>query len=146
MSDITQAIALANAGAPGLGASVWTGDRHHGGRIAQELRVGTVWINDHLPGPGVGRPPRYGFNGGNVWRSQSADGLRACVAPKLVTWDPPLGRSLWWHPYDGRAALAARTLAELRSVRDVDRQRALRQGTLALARVVGRSLGSARRR
>ncbi len=146
VADTSEAIALANGGAPGLGASVWSADRHHGRRIAAELRAGTVWINDHLPSPGVGRPPWSPVTGGNVWRSQGADGLRACVQPKLVTWDPPIGRSLWWHPYDAEVERAARALAELRSVRDVDRQRALRHGSMALARVAGRSLRSARRR
>jgi acyl-CoA reductase-like NAD-dependent aldehyde dehydrogenase len=145
VSDTTQAIALANGGAPGLGASVWTADRHHGSRIAHELRAGTVWINDHLPSPGVARAPWSGVTGGNLWRSQSADGLPACVQPKLVTWDPPIGRSLWWYPYDAETGRAARALAGLRSVRDADRQRALREGSLALARVAGRSLRSARR-
>ncbi len=146
VTDTTQAIGLANDGTPGLGASVWTADRRHGGRIAQELRAGTVWINDHLPSPGVGRAPWSTVTGGNVWRSQGADGLRACVQPKLITWDPPLGRALWWHPYDADTGRAARALAELRSVRDADRQRALRDGSMALARVVGRSVRSARRR
>jgi acyl-CoA reductase-like NAD-dependent aldehyde dehydrogenase len=146
VADTTQAIALANAGTPGLGASVWTADRHHGRRIARELRIGTVWINDHLPSPGVGRPPWSAVTGGNIWRSQGADGLRACVQPKLITWDPPVGRSLWWYPYDAQTARAARALAALRSVRDVDRQEALRHGSLALARVAGRSLRSARGR
>ncbi len=146
VEDTTQAIRLANDGAPGIGASVWTADRRHGGRIAQELRVGTVWINDHLPSPGVGRAPWSTVTGGSVWRSQGADGLRSCVAPKLITWDPPIGRALWWHPYDADGGRAARALAELRSVRDADRQRALRDGSLALARVVGRSVRSARQR
>ncbi len=146
VGGMTEAIALANDGPPGLGASVWTADRHHGARIAQELRAGTVWINDHLPSPGVGRPPWSAMTGGSIWRSQGADGLRACVAPKLITWDPPLGRSLWWHPYDADTGRAARALAELRSMRDSDRQRALRHGSIALVRVAGRSIRSARRR
>jgi succinate-semialdehyde dehydrogenase/glutarate-semialdehyde dehydrogenase len=145
VADTTEAIARANGGAPGLGASVWTGDRHHGRRIAEELRAGTVWINDHLPSPGLGRPPGSAHAGGDVWRRQGADGLRACVQPKLVTWDPPFGRSPWWHPYDAETGRAARALAELRSVRDVDRQRALRHGSLVLVRVAGRSLRGVRR-
>lgn len=140
-----EAIALANGGAPGLGASVWTTDRHHGRRIAHELRAGTVWINDHLPSPGLGAAPWGALRGGSVWRSQGAEGLRACVEPKLITWDPPSGRGLWWYPYDRDSSRAARALANLRSVRDVDRERALREGSLALARLAGRSLRSARR-
>ena len=146
VADTTEAIALANAGPSGLGASVWTADRHHGGRIAEELRAGTVWINDHLPSPGVGRPSWSAVTGGSIWRSQGADGLRACVQPKLTTWDPPIGRALWWHPYDEDTGRAARALADLRSVRDSDRQAALRHGSMALVRLAGRSVRSARRR
>jgi succinate-semialdehyde dehydrogenase/glutarate-semialdehyde dehydrogenase len=145
VSGATEAIALANDGAPGLSASVWTSDRHHGRRIAHRLRAGTVWINDHLPSPGLGRAPWGAVSGGSIWRSQGAEGLRACVEPKLITWDPPSGRGMWWYPYDRDSSRAARALADLRSVRDVDRERALREGSLALARIAGRSLRSARR-
>ena len=57
-----------------------------------------------------------------------------------------LGRGVWWYPYDRDSSRAARALAELRSVRDVDRERALREGSMALVRLAGRSLRSARRR
>jgi succinate-semialdehyde dehydrogenase/glutarate-semialdehyde dehydrogenase len=43
-----QAIAAANRDEAGLGASVWTSDRYKGARVARELRVGMVWMNDHL--------------------------------------------------------------------------------------------------
>ncbi|MEA2370171.1 MAG: hypothetical protein QOH12_565 [Solirubrobacteraceae bacterium] len=146
VGDPSEAIALANRGAPGLGASVWTSDRQHGRRIAHELQAGTVWINDHLPSPGLGRAPWGAVAGGSIWRSQGAEGLRACVEPKLITWDPPRGLGVWWYPYDRESSRAARALAELRSVRDVDRERALREGSMALVRLAGRSLRSARRR
>jgi succinate-semialdehyde dehydrogenase/glutarate-semialdehyde dehydrogenase len=146
MTDTLHAVALANSGSHGLGASVWTADRYRGERIAHELRAGTVWLNDHLPSPGLGRAPWGAIGGGSIWRSQGADGLRACVEPKLITWDPPAGRSPWWQPYDHATARAAQAVAELRSLRDADRERALRQGTFALIRVAGRSLRYARRR
>ncbi len=58
-----RAIELANDGDYGLGASVWTADRHQGLRIARELRAGMVWLNDHLPAPGgLARP--VGRSGG----------------------------------------------------------------------------------
>ncbi|MDQ6926644.1 MAG: aldehyde dehydrogenase family protein, partial [Candidatus Eremiobacteraeota bacterium] len=146
VSSATEAIELANGGAHGLGASVWTADRHRGVRIARELQAGSVWLNDHLPSPGIGRAPWGGVAGGSVWRTQGADGLRACVQPKLITWDPPGGRSPWWYPYDRATLRAARAIAKLSSVRDVDRERALREGTFALGRVARRSLWGARRR
>ncbi|HWH10749.1 MAG TPA: aldehyde dehydrogenase family protein [Solirubrobacteraceae bacterium] len=145
VSGATEAIALANDGAPGLAASVWTADLRHGRRIAHRLRAATVPINDHLPSPGLGRAPWGAVSGGSIWRSQGLEGLRACVEPKLITWDPPRGRGLWWHPYDRDSSRAARALADLRSVRDADRERALRDGSMALIRLARRSLTSARR-
>jgi succinate-semialdehyde dehydrogenase/glutarate-semialdehyde dehydrogenase len=138
--DSGAAVELANDGAHGLGASVWTADRYRGARIARELRAGTVWINDHLPSPGIGRAPWGAVGRGSIWRSQGEEGLRACVEPKLITWEAPALRPLWWHPYDSASAQAARALADLRSIRDSDRERALRQGSLALLRVATRTM------
>ena len=58
-----EAVARANEATLGLGASVWTADRYKGARIARELRVGMVWMNDHLvarsaPADPVGRRRR----------------------------------------------------------------------------------------
>src|SRR5271154_5546161 len=64
VDTIDQAIALANAGDYGLGASVWTADRYQGTRIARELHAGMVWLNDPLPGPTVSRGPWGAAAGG----------------------------------------------------------------------------------
>ena len=41
-----QAIALANDSEYGLAASIWTQDVNRPLRVAREIQVGTVWIND----------------------------------------------------------------------------------------------------
>ena len=105
-------------------------------RIARELHAGMVWLNDHLPGPMCraargGRPPAAGSAG----RSAQA-GLRACAQEKLITWDPPRTRGLWWGPYDDATVRAARAVAKLRSGRESDRagrRRARRSARVALA-------------
>jgi betaine-aldehyde dehydrogenase len=136
-----EAIALANDSDYGLGASVWTADRYGGRRIAHELRVGMVWINDHLPGPIVSRGPWGAAAGSGLGRTLGAAGLRACAQEKLVTWDPPSTRGLWWGPYDELSVQAARAVAKLRSGRTPDREHAWRNGAVALARVGARALG-----
>ena len=146
IADSAEAVELANEGEGGLGASVWCADRYRAERIARELRVGSVWLNDHLPAPGVGRAPWGAVGGGSIWRSQGAAGLAACVEPKLITWDPPPGRSFWWHRYDRTSARAAMAIAEFGSIRDADRERALRGGSLALLRMALRVLRSRGRR
>jgi succinate-semialdehyde dehydrogenase/glutarate-semialdehyde dehydrogenase len=136
-----EAIALANDSDYGLGVSVWTADRYGATRIARELHAGMVWLNDHLPGPTVSRGPWGAAAGGGLGRTLGQAGLRACAQEKLITWDPPGTRGLWWGPYDATGAKAARSIAKMRSGREHDRERAWREGALALARVGARAFG-----
>ena len=139
------AIARANEATLGLGASVWTADRYKGARIARELRVGMVWMNDHLVARSAPQIPWGGVGGAGIGRARGAIALRTCAEPRVVTWDPPIGRPVWWFPYDGTLVGAARAVAGLRSARDRDRERAWRRDGFALLRVTGRWLRAMRR-
>jgi succinate-semialdehyde dehydrogenase/glutarate-semialdehyde dehydrogenase len=139
-------ITLCNDGIGGLGASVWTADQYKGARVAREIRAGMVWMNDHVVARAEPQLPWGAVHGSGIGRARGVVALRAMVEPKLVTWDPPLGRMPWWQPYDGSLVAAWRALARLRSARDADRERGWRNGTLPLARVAGRSLRALRQR
>jgi succinate-semialdehyde dehydrogenase / glutarate-semialdehyde dehydrogenase len=139
------AIARANEATLGLGASVWTADRYKGARIARELRVGMVWMNDHLVARSAPQIPWGGVGGAGIGRARGAIALRTCAEPRVVTWDPPIGRPVWWFPYDAALVGAARAVAGLRSARDRDRERAWRRDGFALLRVTGRWLRAMRR-
>jgi len=141
VDSVAEAIALANDSAYALGASVWTADRYQALRIARELQAGMVWLNDHLPCPMVSRGPWGAAARGGLGRTLGEAGLRACAQEKLITWDPPSTRGLWWGPYDEVSARAAQAVAWLRSGRDADRSRAWREGAVALARIGARALG-----
>ena len=141
VESIGQAIALANDSDYALGASVWSADRYQGIRIARELHAGMVWLNDHLPGPTVSRGPWGAAAGAGLGRTLGQAGLRACAQEKLITWDPPGVRGLWWGPYDQSSARAARAVARMRSQRESDRDQAWREGAVALARVAARAFG-----
>jgi acyl-CoA reductase-like NAD-dependent aldehyde dehydrogenase len=141
-----EAIAAANDCDLGLGASVWTADRYKGARIARELRVGMVWMNDHIVSRSAPQLPWGGVRGSGIGRARGAIALRTCAEPKVITWDPPRGRPFWWFPYDATLARAARAIGELRSARDPDRERALKHGGVPLLRLAGRTVKSLRRR
>jgi hypothetical protein len=144
VDSVGEAIALANDSEYSLGASVWTADRYQAQRIARELQAGMVWLNDHLPCPMVSRGPWGAAARGGLGRTLGQAGLRACAQEKLITWDPPATRGLWWGPYDQATTRAAQAVARLRSARESDHGRAWREGALALARVGARALGRGR--
>lgn len=144
VESVEQAIALANEGELGLGASLWTADRHGGMRIARELDAGMVWLNDHLPAPMVTGGPWGARAGAGLGRTLGQAGLAACAQEKLITWGPPGVRGLWWGPYGAQLDRAARAAARLRSAREADRQSAWREGSLPLARIARRALGRRR--
>ncbi len=139
VESVHEAIALANMGDPGLGASVWSADKHGALRIARELRAGMVWLNDHLPSPMVTGGPWGAAAGGGLGRTLGQAGLRACAQEKLITWDPPRLRGLWWGPYGSSLERAAKTAVRLRSARESDRSMAWRGGAIALARAGART-------
>jgi acyl-CoA reductase-like NAD-dependent aldehyde dehydrogenase len=141
VDSVGEAIELANDGDYGLGASVWTEDRYQAQRIARELRAGMVWLNDHLPSPMISRGPWGAAAGGGLGKTLGAAGLRACAQEKLISWDPPAARGLWWGPYDDITTRAAQAVARMRSAREADRSAAWRAGAVALARLGARAIG-----
>lgn len=143
VDDEDEAIRVANDSAFGLGASVWTADRYKGARIARELHVGMVWMNDHLITRSAPQLPWGGVKGSGIGRARGAIALRTCAEPKVLTWSPPTpaaARPFWWFPYDAALERTGRAISELRSVRDRDRERALRQGAPPILKVARRVL------
>ena len=125
---------------------MWTADRYKGARIARELRVGMVWMNDHRTTRSAPQLPWGGVRGSGIGRARGAVALRTCAEPKVVTWEPARGRAFWWFPYDRALARTVRSLARLRSTRDADRTQGLREGAGPALAVTRRTLRTLRRR
>jgi succinate-semialdehyde dehydrogenase / glutarate-semialdehyde dehydrogenase len=142
VDSAAEAVAIVNAGPPTLGASVWTQDRYRAARIGRELHVGASWGKEHLVAPLVASSP-WGSPHRSAGRLLGEAGLRECAAEKVIGWRDPAIRARWRLPYHESLEGAARALVHLRSVRDADRERALKRGLLPLARV---ALGRGRRR
>ena len=140
VGDVAEAVARANEGEFGLGASIWTDDRAHGWRIARALHAGMVWLNDHQVSPMAPELPWGGVKDSGLGRTRGEAALKECVVDKVVTWDPPTGRPIWWHPYDRPLVRTGEALAWLRSVRDRDRARVWQTSVPSIVRVVVRAL------
>jgi hypothetical protein len=140
VSGVDEAVALADEGGFGLGASVWTQDRAQGARIARALHAGMVWLNDHQVSAMAPQLPWGGVKESGLGRMRGEAALRECVVDRVLTWDPPWGRELWWHPYGPSMARAAEGLVWLRSVRDRDRSRAWRSRPIDVARLARRAV------
>ncbi|GAB4301335.1 MAG: NAD-dependent succinate-semialdehyde dehydrogenase [Myxococcota bacterium] len=80
--DAAEAIALANASAFGLGASLWTRDLERAERLAREIESGSVFVNGL-----VKSDPRLPFGGvknSGYGRELSEEGIREFVNIKTV--------------------------------------------------------------
>ncbi len=94
----------------GLGASVWTRDRVRARAIAEGLRTGCVWHNDHAYSFGASQTPWGGGRGSGLGRMGSRHGLYALSHVKLVDTDRGRLTPGWWYPYGDRAVEGLRGL------------------------------------
>ncbi|MGK2880953.1 MAG: aldehyde dehydrogenase family protein [Mycobacterium sp.] len=101
VADEGEAIRLANDSSYGLSATVWTGDRDRGERVARRLEVGAVNINDALVNAFCPQLPMGGWKqSGLGYRSGGAAGLlkycrqQAITAPRV----PTQSREILWYP------------------------------------------------
>ncbi|MFC9436249.1 aldehyde dehydrogenase family protein [Nocardia sp. NPDC057030] len=126
VADEAEAVQLANDSIYGLSASVWTGDKDRGERIARQLNAGAVNINDVFSNLFNFALPMGGWGQSGVGaRWGGANGVRkycrqqAITAPMLPTQD----KELFWYPYSMPKllfALGAMRAAGARGLRRID--------------------------
>ena len=105
VADEAEAIRLANDSVYGLSASVWTSDKERGQRVARQLDVGAVNINDALANVFSFALPMGGWKQSGVGaRWGGASGIRkycrqqAITAPRI----PTSAKELLWYPSSRR--------------------------------------------
>jgi betaine-aldehyde dehydrogenase len=99
VGSLDEAITRANALPYGLGANVYTNRTDYAYRCLDELRAGTVWINDPLTDNDAG--PFGGMKMSGNSRELGPEGLEAFRETKHVHWDTRAERKSWWYPYGG---------------------------------------------
>lgn len=92
-----EAIALANDTPYGLGASLMTGDARLVKRFYEEVKAGTIWINDPLTDNFAGPFGGMKMTGGG--RELGQEGLDEFYEIKHVHWDVEGKLKEYWYPY-----------------------------------------------
>lgn len=111
-----EAILEANRSHLGLLAYVFTRSGSRGRRLAEQIRCGTVMVNDVLATAAAPETPWAGLKASGIGVAHSDDGLRHMCEARHVNYDalPWLDKELWWFPYDnGRLPLLKKALRVL---------------------------------
>jgi acyl-CoA reductase-like NAD-dependent aldehyde dehydrogenase len=95
--DFDEAIELANDSDYGLGACIYTNDARRVKRFFQDVKAGTIWINDPLSDNDAG--PFGGMKSTGGGRELGEEGLEEFRETKHVHWDFEMRAKEWWYPY-----------------------------------------------
>lgn len=107
-ADADDAIRIANDTVYGLSASIWTGDRARGERLARRIEAGAVLVNDATFHVGAAEVPHGGEKESGLGRTHGEYGLHETCRVRFVGSDRlDLIRKPWWFGYEA-GSLAAR--------------------------------------
>jgi len=95
--DFDEAIRLVNDSDFGLGAVCRTNDPRLAKKFFEEVRAGTIWINDPLTDNYGG--PFGGMKMSGNARELGEEGLESFLETKHVHWDFDETPKSWWYPY-----------------------------------------------
>ncbi len=100
-----EAILEANRSHLGLLAYVFTKSGARGRRIAEQIRAGTVMVNDVIATAAAAETPWGGVKQSGIGVAHSDLGLRHMCEARHVNYDatPWLSRELWWYPYEAKS-------------------------------------------
>ncbi|MBI2896345.1 MAG: aldehyde dehydrogenase family protein [Deltaproteobacteria bacterium] len=103
--DEREAIRIANDSRLGLAGYVFTRDRDRGKRLAEQIRAGSVQVNDVLTSYGVTDAPFGGVKDSGFGRVHGPEGLLAMCEVRHVNLDrfSPMKREPTWYPYSNKS-------------------------------------------
>jgi acyl-CoA reductase-like NAD-dependent aldehyde dehydrogenase len=110
VADEAEAVRRANEGDYGLSASVWTRDLARGERVAKQLDVGTVTVNNTSFTPVITNAPWSGRRSSGHGTTNSHRALAEMVKPRFILLDWNKGSEFWWFPHDESLVTLARGL------------------------------------
>ena len=111
VADEDEAVRLANESDYGLDASVWSRNHSKARRIAEQLDVGSVLINDHMINYAIADLPFGGRRHSGFGRTHGPEGLREFVRPKSWVEDRlTLRREPYWFEESGSGEELAHAL------------------------------------
>jgi betaine-aldehyde dehydrogenase len=92
-----EAIALANDTEYGLGACLYSHDARKVRQFYEQVRAGSIWINDPLTDNYAG--PFGGMQMSGLGRELGEEGIEEFWQTKHVHWDIEGGYKDYWYPY-----------------------------------------------
>jgi len=113
VKDAEEALRRANDSEFALSASIWTSDLGGGQRMARELRVGVVMVNDLISGFAIAEAPHGGCGLSGWGRTHGKAGFQEMVHVKYVDVDHmPWIEKPWWYRYGADVERAADAFLE----------------------------------
>jgi acyl-CoA reductase-like NAD-dependent aldehyde dehydrogenase len=115
-----EATRLANDSEYGLAASVWTGDRGRGEKLARQIHAGSVMINDAVSCYAISEAPHGGVKASGIGRTHGRFGLEEMVRVKYLDSDlTPRMKKPWWYGYGPGFSQAAEGFLDLQFARGI---------------------------
>jgi len=124
VSDMDEAVALANDSHLGLTASVWSRNRKAARKLAARLQAGAVTINDHLMSHGLPETPWGGFKESGIGRTHGRIGFAEMTQVQCIVDDimPGVKRDLWWYPHGPKVYRGIRGMLDFLYARSLRRR------------------------